>query len=311
MLNRLEEYRKSKNVGYMKFLQNWRPNEKVIYAFFEGEEDARFYRRFIEKKASNKWEIEEINCESKHNVIENSKLLDFDRYDKNRICFFIDKDLSFWINGNIDYGSNVYITDGYSIENYLIDKNLFILLLKDCFGFKPKNKKEKEWLKDQFNRLIKNFSEDIKEYMAKAVIAKMKDYKTELGILKIKDHVTFKCDKHTITYKLNIKNIDDEWNIKPNDNEKIKNQIQQFNKYKNEYSVRGKWIINFMLELALYIRKNPKFFSSDIKYSNNEKLKCIMDVHSNNIVSIMSACSLNLRPKSIQSFIQENYKCIT
>jgi hypothetical protein len=116
----LRQSRSSASANLHKFLTNYDPSQPRVYAFVEGDADQAFYRSFISRWLSADERLYIINCEGKKNV--------YDAYAKTiqrypgcrRVLFFVDKDVDDLLGHNWPQDPRIFATDWYSIENYLV-----------------------------------------------------------------------------------------------------------------------------------------------------------------------------------------------
>ena len=114
-LENLNDTAKLPNVYYHRFITSYKKNSDDIYVFCEGDSDLSYYCEQIDRLSHNRG-IYKFPVECKNNVIQVWRYIDWANYQKNRVLFFVDRDLSYWVNEPQEYDSNVYITDGYSFE---------------------------------------------------------------------------------------------------------------------------------------------------------------------------------------------------
>ena len=96
----------------------------------EGSDDAPFYERVARDRSMNpERKFETVAAGSKAACIAVFHRVDWSRHDRRRILFFVDRDYTDFVESlpRIS-GENVYVTDGYSIENGLIGEKTAIAL---------------------------------------------------------------------------------------------------------------------------------------------------------------------------------------
>lgn len=125
----------SKSASYHEFLSRYSNTAKVVYGFVEGKEDPCFYRGFIELLLPEDWSIELWSAGNKDRVYEIHAAIDWRRFKKSRICFFVDRDLSDIIPETLAQDANIYVTAGYSIENDVVNKATCRRILSELCGF--------------------------------------------------------------------------------------------------------------------------------------------------------------------------------
>ncbi|HEY6284112.1 MAG TPA: DUF4435 domain-containing protein, partial [Ktedonobacteraceae bacterium] len=105
-----------------------------VHAFFEGQDDVSFSTNFLRGFASNPKSIHPYRCGNKRGVYEaHSKVKNI--WQQGRVLFFVDKDLSDILNEDWECASNIYVTDYYSIENYLVSEDTLFRVWTELFHF--------------------------------------------------------------------------------------------------------------------------------------------------------------------------------
>lgn len=132
LLKKLDEAIKSPVASYIKLLSQYKKNDDTIFCFVEGQEDIAFYSQYIERHYNS--EVKYIICYGKDNVLQNHQSIDWNSYCKKRLLFFVDKDFDEYIKQEIQIDENLYSTDFYSIENFLVDDYVLKKFIRDnCF----------------------------------------------------------------------------------------------------------------------------------------------------------------------------------
>lgn len=158
ILELLDEASKLPNVYYHRFMVSYKKNANDLYVFCEGNVDLSYYAEQIERVESE-IVIHKYPVECKNNVLQIWKYIDWNNYHKNRVLFFVDRDLSYWTNEPQTYDSNVYITDGYSFENDAVSLHMFMKLLEDLYGFACCTVEEKKKIAILYEEKWKSFAE--------------------------------------------------------------------------------------------------------------------------------------------------------
>ena len=138
-MNQVEELReelKEYTVAFTQLIGEYASKtKKHIFCLVEGKDDPTFYRYQAEKCLSKDYHISWIKCRGKKQVKATYDLIDWDTYSRDRILFFMDRDLSDYVRDeNIVRDVNVYITDYYSIENSIACKEVFDRVLEEVLG---------------------------------------------------------------------------------------------------------------------------------------------------------------------------------
>ena len=135
MLSLHQEALDSGSAGYHQFLARYSRTAKVVYGFVEGKDDPCYYRGFIEQLLPDDWDVELWPVGNKKKVCGVYSLISWERFPKQRICFFVDRDFGGLLPDTTIVDSNVYLTDAYSIENGLATRSTCRRILTEVFGF--------------------------------------------------------------------------------------------------------------------------------------------------------------------------------
>lgn len=130
-VQKTREARNKSVVIYTKFCQCKELHKTALFCFYEGE-DAKYYGSRVEQftgRSNDK--VVSFNCGGKAGVLKVKEMLNAkEQYQDVKKAFFIDGDFF----PEKDYDSDVYQTDGYSVENYYTSSNAFTRILHYAFG---------------------------------------------------------------------------------------------------------------------------------------------------------------------------------
>ena len=148
--------REQANVALMEFKQKYKPNANTCYLIVEGRDDIAFYKCVCVRYPAL-YDAEIIPAGCRKNVISTYSSLDWDYYPRNRIFFFVDRDLSEITGEYTPSAPNIYITDEYSIENSIFNLQLLMASLKVFYNMADLSEEENEILikmyQDALNKL--------------------------------------------------------------------------------------------------------------------------------------------------------------
>src|SRR4028119_693686 len=98
MLEVHSEALENTDVAYHIFLSRYKKDAQCVYGFVEGKDDPSFYECLIEPQLPEKWSIKLIPSGNKNKVLKSFHSFNWINFPKNRICFFIDRDLQDFLN---------------------------------------------------------------------------------------------------------------------------------------------------------------------------------------------------------------------
>lgn len=156
----------SKTASFHEFLSRYTKRAKVVYGFVEGKEDPCFYRGFIELLLPDDWHVELWPAGNKDQVYEIHRSLDWRRFRKSQVCFFVDRDLSGMIPEKLAQDKNIYVTSGYSIENDVVSKTTCHRILSEVCGFAHADHADLEAVCELFEQEFEIFLQAMMPIMA-------------------------------------------------------------------------------------------------------------------------------------------------
>jgi hypothetical protein len=209
----------SSTVAYHDFLLEYKKDKNSIYIFVEGKPDCNYYKPNIEIKIKEKLDVICIIAKNKNNVIGAYGCFNWSEHSREQIVFFIDRDYSEYLDEQLLYEKNVYITDGYSIENSIVSKRLCERYLHDCKDMTDLTASEICSILDIFDEEIKKFYEYYLEIASYLIAWRKSNLKVfydclNLAEIFIFDEGRLKLNSNNIfsvlgefCQKVNIKNI--------------------------------------------------------------------------------------------------------
>jgi len=112
----------------MKFLTNFDPSADRIHCFYEGREDEIFYRNFISSRTGSR--VIAYICGNKGDVYRVCDSV-VNHHGYRQSLFFVDKDLSDVMNEVRPTHARMFTTSYYSVENYLVQREVFVNICHD------------------------------------------------------------------------------------------------------------------------------------------------------------------------------------
>ena len=309
ILQELEKSLQSDAPSYMDFLYRYDPKKKQVFAFYEGDEDSSFYHHFLRATIDDDCELEEIVAGCKNNVIKLQQEFDWALYNNKQIIFFVDRDLSYWLNEPTNYGENIFVTDEYSVENYIVNRQGFMSWLIHFEGFARASKEEINHMISQYEVGISDFKKKMMPIMAEAVVAKRHDASVPLSEFKISKNKSIffdTCDGH-LEFKIDREEkVLEKWKLTAEHCAEISTQILCFEKDIEYYSVRGKWLLCFMAEIGEYMRLNADIFAPSLKVSGKIPPTCSVPT-SQCLVALAPYCTETI-PIRLKHFLNTTYQ---
>lgn len=176
--------------AYHSFLLRYKPTSRTVYGFVEGKEDPAFYRGFIEHSLPQDWEVELIPAGCKGNVLNLHKGFDWQRYNRHRICFYVDRDLSDFLQEHQDASDNLFVTEGYSVETSILTPSTAKRVLTEALNLQliPE---EEEAIENMFNASLSSFTKIMLPIMASIIDWKRQNLRVSLDNIRPQDIFVF------------------------------------------------------------------------------------------------------------------------
>ena len=296
----------NKIASFHEFLSRYSKTKRVIYGFVEGKDDPCFYRGFIEHQIPDEWDVELWPAGNKDQVYRIHAGIDWRRFSKKRVCFFVDRDLSDLIPENILIDSNIYVTDGYSIENDLAKRGTCRRVLTEVCGFATVEHGELDQVCDLFDRQLETFLLELVPVMAMILAWRRNREPANLNNILMKD--MFSITEGVVQVKPNPKGKADaveyihaQCNLVVDPAIDVSSYEEDFRKSGHLKFTRGKFVFWFLVEFCCSVHRSAKvLFKSCAKPpSMNVPMSA-----SNGMTIIGHRARL---PKSLREFIELTY----
>lgn len=307
MLEIHKDARNSSVVPYHKFLNRYKAASCEVYGFVEGKDDPSFYKGIIESCLPNGWDIELIQAGEKDNVLKALNVIDWSRFSKKRVCFFVDRDLSEFLHGEQLSSQNLYITDNYSIENDAITFGTMRRVLEEVLNVTELNSIEIRAIKELFQSNLRIFQEAMTIVMSQIVIWRRNVEDVNLNNIQLNKIFKF-IDGKIILEDGFIEPISRVeyaakcFNVVQSTIDELKTVETEFRaKQGVEKFIRGKYLMWFFVECALKTHSAiPKFCTN---HSTSPKMRLSLGF-SNAMITIAPRVRC---PESLKCFIKRNY----
>ncbi|MBU0924644.1 DUF4435 domain-containing protein [bacterium] len=134
LLEEMKNSKQSAHVAYTNFVTAYSiDNPDLVYCFFEGDEDKKYYGSIITIKYEKKFE--DFTCGGRDFVLKAIELIkNRIEYNKAKVLFFIDRDYT-----DDKVKDELYVTPCYSIENFYSTEDTLKRILNNEFNMKEKD----------------------------------------------------------------------------------------------------------------------------------------------------------------------------
>ena len=297
----------SSNAAYHEFLLHYKPNECFVYGFVEGKEDPMFYRGLIENHLPEEWELILIRTGNRDNVFATFQNMDWIRFPPKRVCFFVDRDLSEFLEEESCSGSNLYVTDNYSIENDIVTVGTLKRVLEEVLGITELNAIETGKIEEIFEHNDNIFREAMAPVMAQILLWRRARKKVSLDNIQLKELFAFVnakivLKKEWISPNARVQHIATRLNDTASPPHELAASEAEFRKKQGlKRYIRGKYLLWFFVQCALEIHKAIPTICE--KYKSPPKHRVGLGVGNS-----MPIIAPRIRhPISLENFIIRNY----
>ncbi len=171
--------------AYHDFLLIYRKNSQCVYGFVEGKDDPSFYRDLILRELPDNWSAKLLPAGNRQKVIKTLNTFNWNDFDKDRIAFFLDRDLHDFLGDQLTIPTNVYITDGYSIENSILGERLLEGVLADVYQISLMHPDDEQTIKQIVQENNNVFFEAIMPLMGQILLWRRSGAKANLSNVKL------------------------------------------------------------------------------------------------------------------------------
>lgn len=287
------------------FIMQYSNQRNEVFLFFEGNDDESFYINFIDNLLPKGFSRKIYHCKGKEKVYDNFSQLDWTYYNKNRILFFVDKDFSDILSKIYPIDSNIYVTDYYSIENYLVSEYMIERMFKE---FCHEKESRVDIFKLHFIKQLEEFYKLMLMVISWIIYLRESNSKANINNIKLSNIFHFVQEQDSLQIKKKIS--DDEifkyldtstgFNTPPNAHNSISNIHDKLKTIPEPKTyIRGKYELWFLVEY--YLRLINCINSSNIGFKLNNKI----NINHDNAIKILG--SKILIPNSLENFLKYNF----
>lgn len=176
---------------YHEFLLRYNHGGAIVYGLVEGKEDPLFYRGLIEQALPHGWDVALIRSGNKDAVLAAMPEFDWTRFPRKRVCFFVDRDLSEFVGTIPASSDNLYVSDGYSIENDVVNFGTFRRTLEEVLNIAELHPAEMESVQRIFEQNVSTFTNMMSPLMGQIVLWRRLNLRCNLNDLQMKDYFVF------------------------------------------------------------------------------------------------------------------------
>jgi hypothetical protein len=118
-----------------------------VHVFYEGDDDRLFYSPYVRGRLGQRV-LHAYVCDGKSAVIEARRQMLAAGYSPEHCLFFVDRDYDDLFGTQVPLHDEIFLTEGYSVENYVVTAESVRLLLSDFAGFTERDPEHSEILRN-------------------------------------------------------------------------------------------------------------------------------------------------------------------
>lgn len=165
MLRIHETAREAAAVLIHEVLSAYKADGTRVFLLFEGRDDPSFYCGLLRTQLPSGMREWYRVAGRRSRVLQVHSGLDWSRLDPRIVLFFVDRDLTDYVI-EAKLGDNVYVTDEYSVENYLVTEDACERVLREIYGLVNSTDAEMTELRNRFRSAVDEFCFRIAPLMA-------------------------------------------------------------------------------------------------------------------------------------------------
>jgi hypothetical protein len=304
LIEQLRSSRESAAAAYHKFLLEYPKARDHAYSFFEGREDASFYTNFIARFISTE-KIHGYRCGKKQDVYDVYTKINKREESPIHVLFFVDKDWSDLLEESNPIDSRIYVTDYYSVENYIAEKYVLNRIWAEIFH--PPDNINVKWdeIESQFATLQVQFYDFLNVIMALIIYCKQSGMRPLYRNINLKDicsiednlRLTLSDESDYVPY------LEKKCEIKiPNDyKERIASITSQIRSLEPKQYIRGKFDLWFFVTFLYKV----SHLLEQAALIQGLKLHIYTNINDGNAIEILGP-RVEI-PDSLTTFLENNF----
>lgn len=180
----LRSARQSRVSVLHEFWTQFNPSQPRVHAFFEGHDDVSFFVPLIEQRMPRGHRLYRYRCDSKARVFEAFTEITTQRPAVQSVLFFVDKDLDDILGLPWPTDPRIFVTDVYSVENYLVTQEVLLRFFRDSVRLAGVNFGE-DAIARQFDAQLRVFHERLLTVMAWILISRRAGQRLNLNNVRL------------------------------------------------------------------------------------------------------------------------------
>ena len=295
--------REEAKVAFLRLKQLYKSSAHDIYLIVEGKDDFAYYT-CVCNRYPKLLDAKIIPANNRRNVINTFQELDWTTYSKDRVFFFIDRDLSEITHEATPESPNVYVSDSYSIENSLFDVTLLITAIKVHCGVVDLLDEEATQIASLYNSAFAQFEHFFVPIMSWILSWRINGQKCNLNNFNAGLLYRINCGNFEVNEEYQIQEKVIKYIHSKCDVDYVCKDITPFSRMIEQHGgiekcIRGKYVKTFFVKFFNSIRENFTSLFPDRTIPKN-----VVAMGNSNALQIL--CGYMIIPESLTVFLQRN-----
>ena len=277
------------------------PDCHRMYIIVEGKDDVPFYGTKASEYISSNWKTSIIPAGNRNKAVEVYRNLDWSVYDKHKVIFFIDRDLSDYTSEDTPDDINVYVTDKYSIENDLCTLDTFIKTIKYYYGLNDIDDKDENAIEELYNACLTSFNSLAETIMAQILYWKQHHIDSRYSNFKIQK--MFEIANNSLSRNQDfasdeslVMELSRQSGVTYTEFDIVAHIDLLSSKHSVAEYIRGKYMLVFFVKMLKYIHQN----SESVLPSKKKAIDTIGVGYEN---ALLKLCGIMTSPESLRTFL--------
>ena len=182
----LKTARSGRTTVLHEFWTNYDPNRPRVHIFLEGHDDVVFYKSILEKYLEGKRPVYAYRCDGKQHVYDAFGQITAKLPHSRQILFFVDKDIDDILGQPWPTDPRIFVTDVYSIENYLVSRDAVSRFIDNFIQFRNVAF-QRDAVLDQFDQQLSKFHRLVTPLMAWIIYSRRQGQKPNLSNISLSE----------------------------------------------------------------------------------------------------------------------------
>lgn len=302
-LDELRKARSSRVAVLHEFWTQYNPSKARLHLFFEAQDDATFFVHHLRPYLADDTRVYTYHCDGKSQVYQAFEGITQHDPGVRAVLFFVDKDLDDILGVPWPTDPRVFVTDVYSIENYLVSGEVLQSFYRDAVRLRGVAF-DIEAILRHFGEQLARFHRAMASTMAWVIVARRAGHKVNLSNIRLKDLFEMDADVHVRCRPgLRLDSLCSSSGVPPRGAmyRQLLPLTRELRKMNPKRVIRGKFEAWFLVEFWKGVINNVQQLAGETGGTVSVKLPL---EHSNAVATLAKHATT---PRSLELFLQAHF----